>query len=68
MRLPGLECAQRSKGVRTTNQAKEGVHAGDLLNRDLTARRLDHTWVVDFTCSDKWPGLCDRNLKRPSTR
>jgi len=27
----------------------DAVRAGDLLNRDFTAPRPDHTWVMDFT-------------------
>jgi len=34
---------------RTTIPAKDGIRAGDLLNRDFTAPRPDHTWVMDFT-------------------
>ena len=47
MRALGLSGVRRDKGVRTTIPAKDGVRAGDLLNRDFTAPRPDHTWVMD---------------------
>lgn len=46
MRLLGLEGARRAKGVCDTVQAKDGIRAGNLLNRDFTAPRPDHTWVI----------------------
>ena len=48
MRLLGLEGVNRAKAVRTTIPSKDGIRAGDLLNRDFTAPRPDHTWVMDF--------------------
>ena len=48
MRGLGLEGIRRDKGTRTTIPAKDGVRAGDLLNRDFTAPRPDHTWVMDL--------------------
>lgn len=56
MRLLGLEGARRSKGIRTTIPSKDGARAGDLLNRDFTAPRPDHTWVMDFTYVRSWAG------------
>jgi transposase InsO family protein len=56
MRLLGLEGVRRTKGVRTTIQAPDGRRAGDLLNRDFTAPRPDHTWVADFTYVRCWAG------------
>ena len=49
MRDLGLSGIRRDKSIRTTIPAKDGVRAGDLLNRDFTAPRPDHTWVMDFT-------------------
>jgi hypothetical protein len=40
-----LEGIRRDKGIRTTIPGKDGVRAADLLNRDFTAPRPDHTWV-----------------------
>jgi putative transposase len=40
---------------RTTIPAKDGIRAGDLLNKDFTAPRPDHTWVMDFTYCRTWP-------------
>jgi putative transposase len=40
---------RRSKGVRTTIPAKDGVRAGDLLNRNFTAPAPNRVWVTDFT-------------------
>ncbi|MPM48138.1 hypothetical protein SDC9_94861 [bioreactor metagenome] len=36
--------------------AKDGIRAGDLLNRDFTAPRPDHTGVTDFTYVRTWAG------------
>lgn len=56
MRALGLSGIRRDKGIRTTIPAKDGVRAGDLLNRDVTAPRPDHTWVMDFTYCRTWAG------------
>lgn len=56
MRSLGLSGIRRDKGVRTTIPAKDGVRAGDLLNRDFTAPRPDHTWAMDFTYCRTWAG------------
>ena len=56
MRTLGLSGIRRDKGIRTTIPAKDGVRAGDLLNRDFTAPRPDHTWVMDFTYCRTWAG------------
>jgi putative transposase len=52
----GLSGVRRDKGIRTTIPAKDGIRAGDLLNRDFTAPRPDHTWVMDFTYCRTWAG------------
>ena len=57
MRLLGLVGITRAKGVRTTIPAKDGNRAGDLLNRDFSAPRPDHTWVMDFTYVRTWAGF-----------
>ena len=49
MRVLGLSGVTRAKGIRTTIPAKDGIRAGDLLNRDFTAPRPDRVWVTDFT-------------------
>lgn len=56
MRALGLQGITRAKAIRTTIAAKDGVRAGDLLNRDFTAPRPDHTWVTDFTYVRTWAG------------
>lgn len=56
MRGLGLSGIRRDKTVRTTIPAKDGIRAGDLLNRDFTAPRPDHTWVTDFTYVRAWTG------------
>jgi transposase InsO family protein len=56
MRALGLSGVRRDKGIRTTIPAKDGIRAGDLLNRDFTAPRPDHTWVMDFTYCRTWAG------------
>lgn len=56
MRGLGLSGNTRAKSIRTTIPAKDGHRAGDLLNRDFTAPRPDHTWVTDFTYVRTWAG------------
>ena len=56
MRALGLSGIRRDKGIRTTIPAKDGIRAGDLLNRNFTAPRPDHTWVTDFTYCRTWAG------------
>lgn len=56
MRALGLQGITRAKAIRTTIPAKDGIRAGDLLNRDFTAPRPDHTWVTDFTYVRTWAG------------
>lgn len=56
MRALGLSGITRAKAIRTTIPSKDGVRAGDLLNRDFTAPRPDHTWVTDFTYVRSWTG------------
>ena len=56
MRTLGLSGIRRDKGIRTTIPGKDGIRAGDLLNRDFTAPRPDHTWVMDFTYCRTWAG------------
>jgi transposase InsO family protein len=56
MRALGLAGVRRDKGIRTTIPAKDGIRAGDLLNRDFTAPRPDHTWVMDFAYCRSWAG------------
>jgi putative transposase len=48
---------RRSKGVRTTIPAKDGVRARDLLNRDFTAPAPNRVWVTDFTYVRSWAGF-----------
>ncbi len=49
MRTLGLSGVRRDKGIRTTIPAKDGIRAGDLLDRDFTAAAPNRTWVTDFT-------------------
>ena len=49
MRALGLSGVRRDKHVRTTIPAKDGIRAGDLLNRDFTAPAPNRVWVTDFT-------------------
>jgi len=54
--LLGLSGVLRAKGVRTTIQAKDGIRAGDLLNRDFAAPAPNRVWVTDFTYVRCWAG------------
>lgn len=56
MRALGLSGIPRAKAIRTAIPAKDGIRAGDLLNRDFTAPRPDHTGVTDFTYVRTWAG------------
>ena len=56
MRLLGLTGVTRTKSIRTTIPAKDGIRAKDLLNRNFTAPCPDHTWVMDFTYVRSWAG------------
>ena len=57
MRLLGLTGVRRDKGVRTTVPAKDGIRAGDLLDRDFTAPAPNRVWVTDFTYCRTWAGF-----------
>jgi len=57
MRTLGLVGVRRDKGTRTTIPAKDGVRAGDLLDRDFTATAPNRTWVTDFTYVRTWTGF-----------
>jgi putative transposase len=54
MRVLGLSGVRRDKHVRTTIPAKDGIRAGDLLNRDFTAPAPNRVWVTDFTYVRTW--------------
>jgi transposase InsO family protein len=56
MRALGLSGITRAKAIRTTIPRKDGIRAGDLLNRDFNAPCPDHTWVMDFTHVRSWAG------------
>jgi putative transposase len=57
MRTLGLSGVRRDKGIRTTIPAKDGIRAGDLLNRHFTASAPNRTWVTDFTSCRTWAGF-----------
>ena len=57
MRTLGLVGIRRDKGIRTTIPAKDGIRAGDLLNRDFTAKAPNQVWVTDFTYVKTWAGF-----------
>ncbi|AMM22746.1 transposase (plasmid) [Frondihabitans sp. PAMC 28766] len=56
MRDLGLSGVRRDKTIRTTIPAKDGKRAGDLLNRDFTAKAPNRVWVTDFTYCRTWSG------------
>lgn len=53
----GLVGVRRDKGIRTTIPAKDGIRAGDLLDRDFTAAAPNLVWVTDFTYVRTWAGF-----------
>lgn len=48
---------RRARRHRTTIPAKDGGHAGDLLNRDFAAAAPNQKWVADFTYCRTWSGF-----------
>jgi putative transposase len=54
MRLLGLRGVTRKKKIRTTIPGKDGPRAGDLLNRDFSAKRPNEKWITDFTYVRTW--------------
>ena len=57
MKTLGLVGVRRDKGVRTTIPGKDGIRAGDLLDRNFTAVAPNRTWVTDFTYVRSWAGF-----------
>ncbi|WJZ65502.1 IS3 family transposase [Kocuria rosea] len=47
----------RGRRVRTTVPAKDGIRAGDQLNRDFTTDAPNTVWVADFTYVHTWAGF-----------
>lgn len=56
MRALGLVGVRRDKRARNPVPPRDGVRAGDLLNRDFTAPAPNRTWVTDFTYVRTWAG------------
>ena len=59
MRTLGLSGVRRDKGIRTTIPAKDGIRAGDLLDRNFTAAAPNLVWFTDFTYVRTWAGFTD---------
>jgi transposase InsO family protein len=57
MRAEGMRGLVRGGKTRTTIAAKDGVRAGDLLNRDFRTSAPDRAWVTDFTYVSTWSGF-----------
>lgn len=57
MRAEGMNGLIRGRRTTTTIPSKNGKRAGDLLNREFTAPRPNHTWVTDFTYVPTWSGF-----------
>jgi putative transposase len=57
MRGEGMNGLVRGRKTTTTIPGKDGKRAGDLLNRQFTAPRPNHTWVTDFTYVATWSGF-----------
>ncbi|MGW0057421.1 IS3 family transposase [Nocardia nova] len=56
MRELGMNGVVRGRKHRTTIPGKDGVRAGDRLNRDFTAAAPNLVWVADFTYVSTWTG------------
>jgi len=57
MKLLGHQGIRRARSHRTTIPAKDGVRAGDLLDRNFAAAAPNHKWVMDFTYCRTWAGF-----------
>ena len=57
MREQGMRGLVRGRKTRTTIAGKEGVRAGDLLNRDFATTAPNRAWVTDFTYVATWSGF-----------
>jgi putative transposase len=57
MRDEGMAGLVRGRKTVTTIPAKSSTRAGDMLNRQFTAPRPNHTWVTDFTYVPTWSGF-----------
>ena len=57
MREEGMRGLVRGRKVRTTIAGKDGVRAGDLLNRDFRTNAPNRAWVTDFTYVATWSGF-----------
>lgn len=64
----GLSGVTRAKAPVTTVRAKNGVRAGDLLNRDFTAPAPNKVWVTDFTYVRTGVRRLHRRRLRPADR
>lgn len=56
MRELGMNGIVRGRKLRTTVPAKDGIRAGDRLNRDFSAAAPNRVWVADFTYVSTWTG------------
>ena len=57
MRGEGMRGLVRGRKLRTTIAGKDGVRAGDLLNRDFRTSAPNRAWVTDFTYVATWSGF-----------
>jgi putative transposase len=57
MRAADLHGVVRGRAKRTTIPGKDGVRAGDLVNRAFTATAPNELWVADFTYVRTWSGF-----------
>lgn len=57
MRQEQMAGVRRGRAHRTTVPGKDGVRAGDLLNRDFAADAPNRVWVMDFTYVRTWAGF-----------
>ena len=57
MRDEGMTGLVRGRKTVTTIPVKNGIGTGDMLNRQFTASRLNHTWVIDFTYVETCAGF-----------
>jgi putative transposase len=57
MRSAGLQGAVRGRPKRTTIPGKDGIRAGDLVNRAFTASAPNQLWVADFSYVRTWGGF-----------
>ncbi len=57
MKTLGIQGVRRGRRVRTTRPNPQATRPADLVERDFTADRPNHLWVMDLTYVPTWSGI-----------